>query len=173
MGKGLIAAIVAGGIALTFGTGFLIYHTTARATGEYVAESQFYWSSDGGSTYGNGTKEYEVGPNVYMQLIVGVKNPSIFKKEVNISLEIPYIQDVESKYMDGQIITPRVDELNNITSYDFVVTANRKATEQNFIFRFVPIKATDITIKLTFDNTVKEKYDRQNSITFVNQAPED
>ena len=38
----------------------------------FTADSEFYWSDDAGASYGNRTKEYEVGENVYMQLIVKV-----------------------------------------------------------------------------------------------------
>lgn len=171
--KGVIIGIVIGGIALILGAGFLITNAALANSQDYVADAKFYWSSDGGATYVNQTKEYEVGENAYMQLIVGVKNPSVFQKEIKVSLEIPYVKDIESKYMDGQIITPNVDEVNSVTTYDFTVISDSKGSEQNFVFKFVPIKASDITLKLTFDDNVKPLYDKQNTVTFVNPVVED
>ena len=133
----------------------------------YTAASEFYWSSDAGASYGNRTKEYEVGENVYMQLIVRVESSGESQEQVGVSLAIPYVKDVSSKYMEGQIITPEVDELNHLTTYNFTVIAKQNSNETNFVFRFIPTKATDITITLTFDDKVDSIYDKQNTITFI------
>lgn len=133
----------------------------------YTVSSEFYWSSDAGATYGNRTKEYEVGENVYMQLIVRVDSTSKTQEEVGVTLTIPYVQDVVSKYMDGQIITPEVDELNHTTTYNFTVIASKSASDTNFVFKFIPTKATDITITLTFDDKISSIYDKQNTIAFI------
>ena len=136
----------------------------------FVAHSEFFWSSDAGATYGNRTKEYVVGENVYMQLITKVESSSKEQKEIGITLTIPYIQDVSSKYMDGQIITPEVDEINHATIYNFTVISSQNASETNFIFKFIPLKATDITITLVFDDNVSPIYDKQNTIVFLEPA---
>ena len=138
----------------------------------YTVASEFYWSADAGATYGNRTKEYEVGENVYMQLIVRVESSSKKQEEVGVTLTIPYVQDVVSKYMDGQIITPEVDELNHTTTYNFTVIASKNSSETNFVFKFIPTKATDITITLTFDDKVSSIYDKQNTITFIEHKDE-
>jgi len=132
----------------------------------YTAASEFYWSSDAGATYGNRTKEYVVGEDVYMQLILKVEKSKGDDEKVGVTLSIPYITDVASKYMDGQIITPEVDDLNHVTTYNFTVIAKPGANETNFVFKFVPVKATDITITLVFDDKVDSIYDKQNTITF-------
>lgn len=134
---------------------------------EYTASSGFYWSSDAGATYKNGTKEYEVGENVYMQLIVRVDSTGKSQDKIGVTLTIPYVQDVVSKYYDGQVITPEVDELNHTTTYNFTVIASNSATDSKFIFKFIPTKATDITLTLTFDDNVDSIYDKQNTITFI------
>lgn len=141
---------------------------------EYTASSGFYWSSDAGATYKNGTKEYEVGENVYMQLIVRVDSTSKSQDKIGVTLAIPYVQDVVSKYYDGQVITPEVDELNHTTTYNFTVIACNSATDSKFIFKFIPTKATDITLTLTFDDNVDPLYDKQNTITFIEpvESPE-
>ena len=94
------------------------------------------------------------------------------KREVGVTLTIPYVQDVVSKYMDGQIITPEVDELNHTTTYNFTVIASKNSSETNFVFKFIPTKATDITITLTFDDKVSSIYDKQNTITFIEHKDE-
>lgn len=138
----------------------------------YTAASEFFWSSDAGATYGNRTKEYTVGENVYMQLIVKVESTANKQEEVGVKLSIPYVQDVASKYMDGQIITPEVDDVNHVTIYNFTVISSKNANETNFVFKFVPLKAMDITITLEFDDKVSPNYDKQNTITFI-EAPEE
>ena len=149
---------------------FVVALTLTGCKATYTVSSDFFWSSDAGATYKNGTKEYEVGENVYMQLIVLVTSDKKKQQEIGVTLVIPYVQDVVSKYYDGQIITPEVDELNHTTTYHFTVIASENATESKFIFKFIPIKATDITISLTFDNNVSSIYDKQNTITFVNRS---
>ena len=74
--------------------------------------------------------------------------------------------------MDGQIITPEVDELNHTTTYNFTVIASKNSSETNFVFKFIPTKATDITITLTFDDKVSSIYDKQNTITFIEHKDE-
>ena len=137
----------------------------------YSATSKFYWSDDAGATYVSGTKEYEVGENVYMQLIIKVTSTTSEPKKIGVSLEIPYIKDVVSKYFDGQVITPEVDELNHISTYNFEIIASDKSTAEPFVFQFIPTKATDIKLKLTFDDNVDPIYDKQNTVVFINPKP--
>lgn len=137
----------------------------------YVANSEFYWSSDAGATYGNRTKEYSVGETVFMQLIVKVESNTKKQEKIALSLNIPYVKDVSSQYRDGQIITPETDNINQITTYNFTIISKKNASETNFVFKFVPTKATDIIIKLTFDDKVSPIYDKQNTITFVKPKP--
>lgn len=154
-------------------TALMIFTALTGMTGcdntpEYVASSKFYWSSDGGSTYKDGTKEYEVGEPVYMQLLFQVNSTSNKQEKINVSLEIPYIQDVVSKYFDGQPITPEIDELNHITTYKFATIASKSVTQPTTtIFKFIPTKVTDITLKLTFDDRIDPIYNKQNTITFI------
>ena len=155
-------------------TALMIFTALTGMTGcdntpEYVASSKFYWSSDGGSTYKDGTKEYEVGEAVYMQLLVQVNSTSSKQEKINVSLEIPYIQDVVSKYLDGEQITPETDELNHITTYKFATIASKNVSQAptQIIFRFIPTKVTDITLKLTFDDRIDPIYNKQNTITFI------
>lgn len=151
--------------AICFATGLALKGCNGKT--EYTAQSGFYWSSDAGATYKNGTKEYEVGENVYMQLIVRVDSTGDSQDKIGLTLTIPYVQDVVSKYYDGQTITPEVDELNHTTTYNFTVIASKNASDTKFIFKFIPTKATDITLTLTFDDKIDSIYDKQNTITFI------
>lgn len=152
-------------LAICFASGLAL--TGCNSETEYTALSGFYWSSDAGATYKNGTKEYEVGENVYMQLIVRVDSTGDSQDKIGLTLTIPYVQDVVSKYYDGQVITPEVDELNHTTTYNFTVIASKNASDSKFIFRFIPTKAADITLTLTFDDKIDTIYDKQNTITFI------
>lgn len=142
------------------------------SSSNYTATSQFFWSSDAGATYGNGTKEYAVGENVYMKLILKVDSEKDKQEEIKVTLTIPYVQDVVSKYMDGTPITPEIDEINQTATYNFNIIASKNANETELVFKFVPVKAADATITLTFDDKVSSTYDKQNTITFVEPSGE-
>lgn len=134
---------------------------------EYTALSDFYYSSDAGKTYGNRTKEFNVGETVYMQLIARVDSNSKKAEEVSLTLTIPSITAVDAKYYDGQPITPVPDEINNITSYTFTIIASNSASDWNFVFQFIPNSPGEITIKLEFDDNVPSLYDKQNTVKFI------
>ena len=140
---------------------------------EYTANSEFYYSSDAGKTYGNRTKEFTVGETVYMQLIVKVDSTSKKTSEVTLTLTIPSITSVDAKYYDGQPITPVKDEINNLTSYTFTVIASNNSSEWNFVFQFIPNNPGEITIKLEFDDNVPTLYDKQNTVKFIEEENSD
>ena len=135
----------------------------------YEAASEFYWSDDGGSTYRNGLRNYEVGTDVLMKVILYVSNGGSDKEKIGVSLSIPYIQDVVSKQMDGGIITPEVDDLQHTTTYNFDITSN-SSKNWELLFKFTPIKATDVVMTLVFDDKVDSIYDRRTTFTFVDKS---
>ena len=142
------------------------------STPQYTAAAEFYYSSDGGHTYGNMTKEYTVGTSVYMRVIVKVVNAdasSTAKDNIGVRLTIPNATGYDGSYLDGQIVTPQHDTVQNVTSYDFTVTAASAefAEELTFTFCFTPNEVSDATMTLVFDDNVDVKYDRQNTIKFV------
>ena len=75
----------------------------------YSAVSGFYYSGDKGHTYGDGTKEYIVGETVYMKVKNRVASNARNTSQVKVTLTIPNVQNVDAKYMDGQVITPSYD----------------------------------------------------------------
>lgn len=133
----------------------------------YNAASEFYYSSDAGKTYGNRTKEFNVGETIYMQVIVKSVTNKKAEEKVSVTLTIPSINAVSATYYDGQPITPNQDLVNNLTFYTFYITASKNSGEWNFIFQFVPNKETDITMKLEFDSKIDSIYNKQNTIRFV------
>lgn len=133
----------------------------------YTAGSEFYYSADKGATYGNRTKEYAVGETVYMQIVVKVVSTSDKAEDVKVKLTIPNITAVDAKYYDGQIITPVYDAVQNVTTYEFTVTACKNAVEWNFVFQFVPNAESEVAMTLEFDDKIDSKYDKLNTIKFV------
>lgn len=134
---------------------------------QYTGLSEFYYSSDAGKTYGNRTKEFNVGETVYMQLIARVDSNSKVAEEISLTLTIPSITAVDAKYYDGQPITPVPDQINNITSYTFTIIASNSASDWNFVFQFIPNSPGEITIRLVFDDNVPALYDKQNTVKFI------
>ena len=60
----IIALAIAGLVLLSLG-GYTVFKFFSDPV--YDASSGFFYSSDKGHTYGDGTKEYEVGDTVYMK----------------------------------------------------------------------------------------------------------
>lgn len=136
---------------------------------KYEVLSEFYYSSDAGKTYGNRTKEFNVGETTYMQVIVTVLSEKKKTETVTMTLTIPQITAVDSTYYDGQPITPIIDDINNITKYDFTVLASKEPRDWSFTFQFVPNSAGTITMTLEFDDKIPAIYDKQNTVKFNEQ----
>jgi hypothetical protein len=137
---------------------------------DYTALSEFYYSEDGGSTYGNRKKEFYVGETVYMQLITRVDSTSDNAESITVTLIIPRITALDATYFDGQKITPIPDEINNITTYNFIILASDNSLDWNFVFQFVPNSPGIVTLNLTFDDKVPALYDKQNTIDFISPS---
>jgi hypothetical protein len=134
---------------------------------EYTALSEFYYSEDAGSTYGNRKKEFLVGETVYMQLITRVDSTTSRAETIIVTLIIPRINALDATYFDGQKITPIEDDINNITTYNFTILASNNSLDWNFIFQFVPNSPGTVTIDLLFDDNVPSLFDKQNTIDFI------
>lgn len=147
----------------------VVLSASACAKTEYTAAAEFYYSADKGHTYGNMTKEYNVGEAVYMRVIVKVmsSDTSGKKDDIGVRITIPNATGFDGKYLDGQIVTPQNDAVAGITYYDFTVEASSVAEEHTFVFCFVPNQESEVAITLVFDDNVNSKYDRQNTIIFV------
>ena len=133
----------------------------------YVAAADFFYSEDQGHTYGNGTKEYEVGETVYMKVKAKVTSNIETPEAITIKLTIPNITALDAKYYDGQPITPTYDAVQNVTVYEFTITAALNAQEWEFVFQFVPNAEAEIKMILEFDDKVESLYDKQNTVKFV------
>lgn len=136
----------------------------------YTASSGFFYSGDKGHTYGDGTKEYAVGETVYMKVKFMVTSNEKKTSQVKVVLTIPNIQNVDAKYMDGQVITPNFDAANNVTTYEFTANASKEPTEQECVIQFVPNAAGSVTMTLVYDDNVDSSYDIQSTLEFVESA---
>lgn len=133
----------------------------------YTASSGFFYSGDKGHTYGDGTKEYEVGETVYMKVKFKVTSNKSKTSQVSVVLTIPNVQNVDAKYMDGQVITPNFDAANNVTTYEFTANASDEPTEQECVIQFVPNAPGSVTMTLIYDDNVDSSYDIQSTLEFV------
>lgn len=133
----------------------------------YVAAADFFYSEDKGHTYGNGTKEYEIGETVYMKVKAKVTSNKETPKTIKIKLTIPNITALDAKYYDGQPITPTFDAVQNVTTYEFTITAALNAQEWEFVFQFIPNAEAEVRMTLEFDDKVDSLYDKQNTVKFV------
>ncbi len=138
----------------------------------YVANADFFYSDDLGHSYGNGTKEYNVGEAVYMKVIARVNSTQEVPEPIKLTLTIPNITAVSATYFDGQPITPTIDVVKNVTIYEFTVPTNLPADSKagEFVFQFVPNSEARVTLTLEFDDKVEPMYDKINTVLFV--APE-
>lgn len=133
----------------------------------YTADSGFFYSSDKGHTYGDGTKEYAVGETVYMKVQFKVTSNEKKTSQVKVVLSIPNIQSVDAKYMDGQVITPNFDAVNNVTTYEFTANASKEANESECVIQFVPNAVGAVTMTLIYDDNIDPSYDIQSTLEFV------
>lgn len=133
----------------------------------YTAVSGFFYSSDKGHTYGDGTKEYAVGETVYMKVKFKVTSDKSKTSQVKVVLSIPNVENVDAKYMDGQVITPNFDAVNNVTAYEFTANASEEAAEQECVIQFIPNAVGSVTMKLVYDDNVDPSYDIQSTLEFV------
>lgn len=141
-----------------------------KKTTTYTAESNFFYSANKGSSYGDGLKEYEVGETVYMKVIYQVTSNEKKNSQVKVTLQIPSVKNMDAKYMDGQVITPNYDPVKNITTYVFTANASKNAKASECVIQFVPNAPGTVTMKLFFDDNVDPSYDKQSSLVFVEPA---
>ena len=136
----------------------------------YSANSDFFYSNDKGHTYGDGTKEYEIGSTVYMKVKFKVTSNKSKTSQVKVVLTIPNVQNVDAKYMDGQIITPNFDAVNNVTTYEFTANASEESMDQECVIQFVPNAVGEVPMTLVFDDNVDSSYDKQSTLIFVEKT---
>lgn len=139
----------------------------------YIAAADFFYSSDKGHSYGNGTKEYQVGETVYMKVKAKVTSNKEIPETVKMKLTIPNITALNAKYYDGQPITPTYDAVQNITTYEFTITAALNAQEWEFVFQFIPNYAGEVSMTLVFDDHIDPVYDKQNTIKFFEDSEQE
>ena len=87
--------------------------------------------------------------------------------QVKVVLSIPNVQNVDAKYMDGQVITPNFDAVNNVTTYEFTANASKEAVEQECVIQFIPNATGSVTMTLVYDDNIDPSYDIQSTLVFV------
>lgn len=165
----IFAVVFVAILAVTFAISLL----TGCGKPTYKASSGFFYSSDKGHSYGDGTKEYEVGETVYMKVKFMVTSDKKKSSQVKVILSIPNVDNVDAKYMDGQVITPNYDAVNNVTTYEFTANASKKAAESECVIQFVPNAVGSITMTLIYDDNIDPSYDIQSTLEFVEVEPDD
>ena len=134
---------------------------------EYKATSGFFYSADKGHSYGDGTKEYEIGETVYMKVKFKVTSSEKKTSQVKVVLTIPNVENVDAKYMDGQVITPNFDPVQNVTTYEFTANASKDSMEYECVIQFVPNAVGSVRMTLVYDDNVDASYDIQSTLEFV------
>ena len=133
----------------------------------YAAKTDFFYSNDKGHSYGNGTKEYAVGENVYMKVLFEVTTNKTKTTQVTATLTIPNSEAVDAKYMDGQPITPVSDPVNNVTTYEFIVNSSNAPIPLECVIQFKPNAIGTVPMTLVYDDNLDASYDKQNTLEFV------
>lgn len=154
-------------IVVLFIVVFVMKYLTGCGDTKYAAVSGFFYSGDKGHTYGDGTKEYAIGETVYMKVKFKVTSDSKKTSQVKVVLSIPNVENVDAKYMDGQVITPNFDAVNNVTTYEFTANAAIESNEQECVIQFVPNAVGSVTMTLVYDDNVDSSYDIQSTLEFV------
>lgn len=162
----LVAVILMMGVCV----GFVGCDQSQDVETYYVAAADFFYSEDKGHTYGNGTKEYEIGETVYMKVKAKVTSNKETPETIKVKLTIPNITALDAKYYDGQPITPTFDAVQNVTTYEFTITAALNAQEWEFVFQFIPNAEAEVRMTLEFDDKVESMYDKQNTVKFVSAS---
>ena len=161
--KRTLAAILLVAVAMVSLAGCSVPWSKAK----YTASSGFFYSGDKGHTYGDGTKEYAVGKTVYMKVKYKVTSDKSKTSQVKVVLSIPNVKNVDAKYMDGQVITPNFDAVNNVTTYEFTANASKESNEQECVIQFIPNAVGSVTMTLVYDDNVDASYDIQSTLEFV------
>ena len=137
---------------------------------EITASARFYYSIDSGRTYGDSTKEYLVGETVFMQVIFTASTTNRRASEITATLSIPSIDAHDAHYIDGQIITPEFDPINNVTIYEFTLLASPEGTETSAVIMFIPNSPAMATMTVVFDDSVSSIHNVQNTIVFIDTS---
>lgn len=84
-----------------------------------------------------------------MKVMFKVTSDSSKTSQVKVVLTIPNAENVDAKYMDGQVITPNFDAVNNVTTYEFTANAFEEAMEHECVIQFVPNAVGSVTMTLS------------------------
>lgn len=153
---------------------------------EYIAEPEYYvynttmYSAgvDAEWAYAQNRKEFNVGENCYMKYKVKIQssNKKGDGKEIGVTISIPKVDNVQAIKLDGNPVTPIVDEINNITSYHFTIVAYKDTSDKpefGCVFQFIPNATGYINVTFDYDSPIKSSYDYESTIQFLEPGGDD
>ena len=132
--------------------------------------TQCDFSTDAGATYAPNLKEFKVGATIYMKVLIKAETNTWFKKTqkpIGVTLKIPNVKEIAANYDDGQPITGRNDEINQVTVYEFNVMGSKNPKPVTCIFQFKPNAECDARMTVEYDNQILDLYDVQKTVHFV------
>jgi hypothetical protein len=146
----------------------LLFSFLLSACGDttYVVNTTFFYSSDNGATYGNRTKKYYTGENIYLLLIMKVDTNKSEQIEVPVKLYVPFSTHVNATFFDGPPITPKVDSINSRLIYEFSIIASNDSREWEVGFQFIANSSTNLTLSVEYGDMISSIFDSQNTISF-------
>jgi len=140
----------------------------------YQGNVEFYFSNDGGARYGREGRIFYSDETILMQVrfSVTIVNRRMFTartSQVVAVLTIPNIDAVDVLYMEGQIVEPIIDNINNVVKYEYTVTAESDPTEQRIVFQLKPNAPVSIRMTFEFDEEadINPTSNSQHTVEFI------
>ena len=134
--------------------------------------TQCDFSTDAGATYAPNLKEFNVGDTIYMKVLIKAETNTWFKKTqkpIGVTLKIPHIKEIAANYDDGQPITGRDDEINQVTVYEFNIMGSKNPKTFTCIFQFKPNAECTARVTVEYDDQINPAFDVQKTVHFVNK----
>ena len=129
-------------------------------------------STDAGATQSSKLKEFNVGDTIYMKVLIKAETNTWSKKTqkpVGVTLKIPNVREISANYDDGQPITGRDDEINQVTVYEFNVMGSKNPKTVTCIFQFKPNAECTARVTVEYDDQINPAFDVQKTVHFVNK----
>jgi hypothetical protein len=140
----------------------------------YQGNVEFFFSNDGGARYGREGRIFYSDETILMQVrfSVTIVNRRLFTpatSQVSAVLTIPNIDAVDVIYMEGQIVEPVIDRVNNVIKYEYTMTAESNPTEQRIVFQLKPSDIASLRMTFEFDEEldINPTSNSQHTVEFI------
>jgi hypothetical protein len=140
----------------------------------YQGNVEFYFSNDGGARYGREGRIFYSDETILMQVrfSVTIVNRRLFTSatsQVSAVLTIPNIDAVDVIYMEGQIVDPVIDHVNNVMKYEYTMTAESNPAEQRIVFQLKPNDIASLRMTFEFDEDldINPTSNSQHTVEFI------